>query len=175
MIKAFFHLLAGLACSMIFAMPAAAQDRIYRCGNEYTNNASMAKERGCKVVEGGNVTVIEGTRPTTAPASTGSAATASAPKLAVSPPTAPRVNPNDQRARDADARSILEAELKKSQTRLADFKAEYNGGAPQRNALDLRNPQVYMERTESLKASLARAESDVSGIQREIDRLGPAR
>ena len=38
------------------AAPAAwAQDRIYRCGNEYTNNATQARERGCKVVEGGNV------------------------------------------------------------------------------------------------------------------------
>lgn len=44
--------------------PAAwAQDRIYRCGNEYTNNAQQAKERGCKLVEGGNVTVVQGNRP----------------------------------------------------------------------------------------------------------------
>ena len=43
--------------------PAAwAQDRIYRCGNEYTNNATQAKERGCKLVEGGNVTVVQGSR-----------------------------------------------------------------------------------------------------------------
>ncbi len=172
MIKAVIHLFASCVCLAMVASPAVAQDRIYRCGNEYTNNASMAKERGCKVVEGGNVTVIEGTRP----AAGASASTApAAPKVATSPASAPRVNPNDQRARDADARAILEAELKKSQARLADLKAEYNNGSPQRNALDLRNPQVYMERTEALKSSLARAESDVGGIQREIERLGPVR
>ena len=39
------------------AVPAVqAQDRIYRCGNEYTNNAQQAKERGCKLVEGGTRT-----------------------------------------------------------------------------------------------------------------------
>ena len=50
---------------IIATLPVAAfaQDRIYRCGNEYTNNATQAKERGCKLVEGGNVTVIQGSRP----------------------------------------------------------------------------------------------------------------
>ena len=51
---------------------------------------------------------------------------------------------------------------------------EYNGGAPERNALDLRNPQRYMERTEELKASVARSESDIAGIKREIARLPAA-
>lgn len=152
-------------------MPTAfAQDRIYRCGNEYTNNANVAKERGCKVVEGGNVTVVEGTRPAAA------ANSGAAPKAAASsPPSAPRVDANDQKARDADARAILQSELKKAEARLAEIKQEYNGGAPQRNALDLRNPQKYMERTADLKAALGRAENDVAGIQREIERLPPAR
>lgn len=144
-----------------------AQDRIFRCGNEYTNNAATAKDRGCKVVEGGNVTVIQGTKPAPARGATDSGA-----KLPTSPSSAPRVDANDQKARDADARSILEAELRKSQDRLKQLRAEYNDGAPQRNALDLRNPQQYMERTAALKESVARAESDVGGIQREIERLG---
>lgn len=148
--------------------PAVAQDRIYRCGNEYTNNATVAKERGCKVVEGGNVTVVEGTRPATASPN-------AAPKAASSPPSAPRVDTNDQKARDADARAILQSELKKAEGRLAEVRQEYNGGSPQRNALELRNPQKYMERTAELKAALGRAEADVAGIQREIDRLPPAR
>lgn len=147
---------------------ASAQDRIYRCGNEYTNNAGMAKERGCKLVEGGNVTVVEGTRPA-------AAASGAAPKVSVSPPSAPRVDSNDQKARDADARAILLSELKKAEGRLAEVKAEYNNGSPQRNALDMRNPAMYMERTAELKAALNRAEADVAGIQREIGRLPPVR
>ncbi|KAB2902533.1 MAG: hypothetical protein F9K35_03960 [Burkholderiaceae bacterium] len=151
-------------------LPAAAwsQDRIYRCGNEYTNNASQARERGCKLVEGGNVTVL-GTTPSR-PA-TGSAGGLSGGAASSSPASAPKVGSNDQRARDADARAILESELRKAETRQAELSKEYNNGAPERNALDLRNPQRYMERTEELKSALARAESDVAGIKRELGRL----
>ena len=44
--------------TFIAPLTSLAQDAIYRCGNEYTNNATEAKSRGCKLVQGGNVTVI---------------------------------------------------------------------------------------------------------------------
>ena len=161
---------------IIAALPVAAfaQDRIYRCGNEYTNNATQAKERGCKLVEGGNVTVIQGSRPSGgggAASGGGSSAASSASAASASPAGAPRVTNNDQRARDSDARAILEAELRKAEARHAELVKEYNGGQPERNALDLRNPQRYMERTAELKASVARSESDIAGIKRELSRL----
>ena len=161
---------------IIAALPVAAfaQDRIYRCGNEYTNNATQAKERGCKLVEGGNVTVIQGSRPSGgggAASSGGSSAASSSSATSASPAGAPRVTNNDQRARDPDARAILEAELRKAEARHAELVKEYNGGQPERNALDLRNPQRYMERTAELKASVARSESDIAGIKRELSRL----
>lgn len=93
-------------CRHAAAWPGRRCDRIYRCGNEYTNNAAQAKERGCKLVEGGNVTVVEGTRPAAAPS--GGAAASSASKAAASPPNAPCVAATEQRARDADARAILQ-------------------------------------------------------------------
>lgn len=161
---------------IIAALPVAAfaQDRIYRCGNEYTNNATQAKERGCKLVEGGNVTVIQGSRPSgggSAASSGGSSAASSSSATSASPAGAPRVTNNDQRARDSDARAILEAELRKAEARHAELVKEYNGGQPERNALDLRNPQRYMERTAELKVSVARSESDIAGIKRELSRL----
>lgn len=161
---------------IIAALPVAAfaQDRIYRCGNEYTNNATQAKERGCKLVEGGNVTVIQGSRPSGgggAASGGGSSASSSSSATSASPAGAPRVTNNDQRARDSDARAILESELRKAEARHAELVKEYNGGQPERNALDLRNPQRYMERTAELKASVARSESDIAGIKRELSRL----
>jgi len=81
------------------------------------------------------------------------------------------VGTSDQRARDSDARAILESELRKAETRQAELAKEYNNGSPERTALELRNPQGYIERTAELKASLARAESDVAGIKRELARL----
>lgn len=148
-----------------------AQDRIYRCGNEYTNNATQAKERGCKLVEGGNVTVVQGTRPAAAAAAAPAAGGGSGAAPATSPPSAPRVSSNDQKARDADARAILESELRKAESRHAELVKEYNNGAPERNALDLRNPQRYIDRTAELKASVARSENDIAGIKRELARL----
>ncbi len=166
------HTLAALAMALAAAAPAAAQDRIYRCGNEYTNNAPQAKERGCRLVEGGNVTVLQGAaRPASPGAAAPAAAAGAAPAASASPPGAPRVATSDQRARDADARAILDDELRKAEQRLAELRREYNDGAPQRTALELRNPQVYMERTAELKASVARAEADVAGIRRELGRL----
>ncbi len=164
------HPLIVLAAALAMAVPAAAQDRIYRCGNEYTNNAAQAKERGCRLVEGGNVTVLQGaTRPAAPAAASGGSTSSAAP--AASPPSAPRVGAADQRARDADARAILEDELRKAESRLADLRREYNDGSPQRTALELRNPQGYIERTAELKAGVARAEADVAGIRRELGRL----
>jgi len=155
-----------LACAAV--LPAAqAQERIYRCGNEYTNSAAIAKQRNCQVVEGGHVTVVH-TRPASAPpAGTGEG------KASTPAPTAARavqVDPSQQKARDSDARAILQAELVKAQEKLKALKAEYNDGYPTKSALELRNSQVYNERLESLKASIARQESDIAGIQRELAR-----
>lgn len=160
-------LLSLVLFPLLLPVAAWSQDRIYRCGNEYTNNASQARERGCKLVEGGNVTVLGTTpsRPATNSAGGSSGGGSS------SPASAPKVGSNDQRARDADARAILESELRKAEARQAELAKEYNNGAPERNALDLRNPQRYMERTAELKSALARAESDVAGIKRELGRL----
>ena len=159
--------LTTLIVIAVMAPAAWAQDRIFRCGNEYTNNATQAKERGCKLVEGGNVTVVQGARPKASGAAAPSGTTAS-------PAGAPRVDNNDQRARDADARAILESELRKAEARHADLLKEYNDGAPVRNALELRNPQLYMERTAELKASVARSHRDLAGIRRELARLAPS-
>ena len=163
------HNLVILAVALVAAAPVAAQDRIYRCGNEYTNNATQAKERGCRLVEGGNVTVLQGSPRSPAPApSVGPSGSTAA---STSPAGAPRVPSADQRARDADARAILEDELRKAESRLAELRREYNDGTPQRTALELRNPQVYMDRTAELKAGVTRAEADVAGIKRELGRL----
>ena len=132
--------LFALITTVALVPMAWSQDRIYRCGNEYTNNANQAKERGCKVVEGGNVTVLQGS---SRPSGGGSAAPRSSgsPAASSSPSGAPKVDNSDQKARDSDARAILEAELRKAQARQEDLKKEYNDGFPQKSALEMRNPQ----------------------------------
>ena len=174
--KTLFTLLSTLWLGALCAPAAWSQDRIYRCGNEYTNNAAQAKERGCRLVEGGNVTVLQSSRPHTPPASSSSSSSSasSAPKSSApssSPANAPRIDTSVQRTRDSDARAIFEAELRKTESRLAELSKEYNNGNPERTALELRNPQGYAERTAEIKANMARTASDIESIRRELGRV----
>lgn len=163
--------LLALGCSASFA-----QERVYRCGNEYTNATGAAKRKDCRLVENTNVTIIQSSAPrrsVSSVSSGGGGSSSSAPRQTASsaPAAAPRVTSTAQRDRDADARTILQAELRKSQERLRALQEEYNGGSPVRTALELRNPQGYIERTAELKANIERTQADIEGIQREINRL----
>lgn len=152
------------------SVSASAQDRIYRCGNEYTNHAPTAKQRNCQVVEGGHVTVVHSRTPASKPAP---ASTSAGDKAASAPTTTQRaaqINPDQQKARDNDARTILQAELTRAQERLQALKLEFNDGNLTKTALEMRNPQAFNERLEALKSGIARQESDVAGIERELAR-----
>lgn len=93
-------------------------------------------------------------------------------------PEAPRpadskVDPSQQRARDGDARRILESELKKEEDKLAQLQKDYNNGEPERRG-DERNYQKYQDRVAEMKAAIARKESDIAAIKREIGKLPPS-
>ncbi len=162
-----------LAILLVVAGPAQAQ--IYRCGNEYTNKITDAQKGQCKLLEGGNVTVIQGFKaPVTAAPSSGSASapTAGAPvRLASAGPAQARVDNSDQKARDSDARLILESELKKAEGRNIELLREYNNGEPEKRGDEARNYQKYLDRVAEIKATLARNESDIAGIRRELGRV----
>ncbi len=149
-------------------LPAMAQDRIYRCGNEYTNNAAVAKSRNCTVIDGGNITVIEGPRPAATPSrpagNTGSGSSERS--------SGERIDSASQRARDSDARAILEGELRRAEARLAEARTAYANGEPEKQGIEGRNHQRYLDRVAELKAAVTRAEADVAGLQRELGRLG---
>lgn len=149
----------------ILSLSGQAQERIYRCGNEYTNTAPDAKAQGCKLMEGISTTVIQG------PRAGASAPAKSAPAEA---PTAQRIGVSEQKSRDLDARKILEAELKKAELRQLELGRAYNAGLPDKRDDEARQPQKYQERVAELKASLARGESDLSNIRRELSRMSPA-
>ena len=155
-------------CAAVFSGPGQAQQAIYRCGNEYTNTVSDPAARGCKLIEGTNVTVVPAVRlPAPVSASRAAATTASTatPSLA-----GQRVDAGEQRARDADARQILNAELKKAEARQSELQREYNNGEPERRGDETRNYQKYLDRVAEIKANLARNESDMASIRRELAR-----
>lgn len=157
--------LAALGAAV--AMPAMAQDRIYRCGNEYTNQVKGRSD--CKVVEGGNITVVRGTTPAAVPRS--AAAPSAAPRTASAAPSTSRTNSPEQRARDSDAKVILEQELRRAEARQAELLKDYNNGEPEKIGGEARNYQKYLDRVAEMKASIARNQSDIDGIKRELSRL----
>lgn len=152
------------------ALPAHAQERVYRCEGkpvEYINNPEVAKSRGCKLMEGGNITIVESTK-----SQTNSAASSSAPRsVPVARSGNDRVDGAAQRQRDSDARAILENELRKADERLAEARKAYANGEPEKQGIESRNYQRYLDRVAELKAAVGRAESDVEGIRRELGRL----
>lgn len=148
---AFLFLVLG--CASVHA----AGERIYRCGNEYTNTVTDAQMKNCKLIAGANITVVPAVRPAAKPA----AAPAQSEQLGGS---------LAQRMRDVEARTILDAELKRSESRQAELLKEFNNGEPDKLGPETRNHQKYLDRVAALKAAIARNEADIQGIRRELSR-----
>ena len=157
-----------LLATLLPAVPALAAEpepkTVYRCpGNPplYTDalSAKDAREKGCRTLEGAPITIVQSIKPR-----------AAAPAASGARPVASRIEPNEQRARDSDARRILEGELAREQERLAATQKEYNNGEPERQG-DERNYQKYLDRVADLKAAIARKESDIAAIKRELSKL----
>ena len=161
--------LALAASAALTGLPARAQDPLvtYKCpGPVYTNmlSAQQAKDKGCTAVEGQPVTVVQAPQRPKPPASGGG------PQAGRNGET--KVDPAAQQKRDSDARRILSDELKREEERLAVLQSEFNGGSPERNG-DERNYQRYLDRVAEMKATIARKESDIAALRREMTKLPP--
>lgn len=165
-LKAMLTILGSGLGAPAWAQSGGAPATVYRCPGPpvlYTDALSPqeARDRGCRSIEGAPITIIQA-RPPAAPA-----AAAPATRSAET-----RVDPQAQRARDNDSRRILEGELRREETRLAELRKEYNNGEPERQGNE-RNYQKYLDRVAELKSNIARKESDVSAIRRELSKLPP--
>ena len=160
-IKNILPLVALLASLPVWSQGDKA---VYRCpGNPplYTDalSAKEAKEKGCRTLEGAPITVIQ------SPKSRGT------PVPSVTRSEGPKVDASEQRARDTDARRILESELKKEEDQLAALKKEYNNGEPEKMGPEHRNHQKYLDRVAEMKAAITRKEGDVAALRRELGNL----
>jgi hypothetical protein len=167
------QLLAALPLGLVACGAWAQGGTVYRCPGPpvlYTDalSADEARAKGCRTIEGAPITIVQGNKPRT-PAAGGATngAGATAPR-----PADARVEPAAQRQRDTDARRILEAELKREEDKLAALKRDYNNGEPERRG-DERNYQMYLDRVANLKAGIARSESDLAALKRELAKLPP--
>jgi hypothetical protein len=155
--------------AIVAAGPAMAQPVVsgyYRCpGNVFTNTVTPkeAEAKGCKPLEISQPTTIPAPKPRPQPA---------APAVASRPGAGDaKVDPGEQRARDNDARRILEAELKREEDELAALQKEFNNGEPERHG-DERNYQKYVDRVADMKAAISRKQADIVAIKRELGKLG---
>jgi hypothetical protein len=163
---------------VLAATPLLAPAQIFRCETPggvplYQNAAGP----GCKALDLPQITTIpappaprvpaqpSGPRPGAAAAQPSGGAQAGGGAAGF-----PRVDASSQRTRDLDRRRILEDELKKEELRLGELRAEFNGGEPERRG-DERNFQRYLDRVQRLKDDIARSESSVSSLRREMAAL----
>ena len=188
---------SGLVLVALLATASApALGQIYRCEGpdgvvEYTNTPSSGPQgnRECRRVQSG-ITVIPAPKlPPRAPGSAAAPGTSPAPAAAGTAPGAspapttggapaagasparpdgfPKVDSATQRARDTDRRRILEDEQRKEEAKLAELKAEFNNGEPERRG-DERNYQKYLDRVQRLRDDIARTEGNLSAIRKEL-------
>ena len=80
------------------------------------------------------------------------------------------MDPAEQRVRDLERRRSLSEELRKEEARMAELRAEYRDGEPERRG-DERNYQKYLDRIQRLKDELARSESAIASLKRELANL----
>jgi hypothetical protein len=154
----------------------AWSQQVYRCAGidgaapEYINSVKDAQARKCQLISGGNVTVVQIMREARTPVVRSPAVASSGGGAPAAPRPAEGSSP-EQKARDSDSRGILEAELKKSEATLAELQKEYNNGQPEKQGIEARNYQRYLDRVNEMKENIIRTESDIAGLKREISRL----
>jgi len=147
-----------LSVLMIFYVNFAQADSdVYVCPNSngVKTYSNVGDKKGCKKVD------LPGLATIPAPKSK---------KVGKTPTDFPSVDDSTQKNRDTERKQILDAELKAEQKKLADLKAEYKDGEPDRLGNE-RNYAKYQERAENLKQDINRAQQNIDALQREIGGL----
>lgn len=154
------------ALALLAAAGSASASPIYLCVDaQGRKELTDTNKRGCKPLA----------LPDNIPAPARAQEPASARPRAQAAPTPspadfPRVDTSVQRARDDDRRGILNEELRMEAQKLAELKAEYKNGEPDRLGNE-RNYAKYQERVANLRDAIARSERNIEALKREISNI----
>jgi hypothetical protein len=171
-----------IAPMALLAAAAVQAQTVYRCPTAngitpYTNDKAEATRLNCTPLTGGNVTIIEGTKVASANNESGAPSApkvASPAKVATASQAGSRIDTAEQRSRDSDMKQILESELKKAEAKQSELLKEFNNGEPEKRGDESRNNQKYIDRVAEMKANIARNDSDIASIKRELGRTSSA-
>ena len=148
-----------------FAGLALADQAVYKCGQEITNQPNDPSQ--CQKLLISNPTQIEGTRvqngqsPKPVSAVSGTAAE----RISI-PPT----KPQDALQRNVQARTVLEDEWQKLSAKHAEMVRVFNGGQPAlQEGESLQNPQ-YKRRVAEMQIQIERMARDLMALKRELSR-----
>ncbi len=155
---------AGLA-----ACAPSALAQVYRCDspNGVPVYQGTSKGANCQPIDLQPLTTIPSPK---LPAAKAPAAGGAPSAARASPDGFPKVDVAAQRARDGDRRRILEDELNKEQQRLGELRTEYKNGEPDRLGNE-RNYQKYLDRVARLEEDIARTESNIASLRRELSTI----
>jgi hypothetical protein len=159
----------ALATAALFGalvQPAAqAQGGVYLCLDANGRKVlTDSYKTGCKTLD------IASSIPAPSGGATPRRATPRPSTPVTTPADFPKVDNALQRARDSDRREILTEELASEQRRLADMRAEFKDGQPDRLGNE-KNYAKYQERVANLRDNIGRAERNVEALQREIGNI----
>ena len=148
-----------------FAGLALADQAVYKCGQEITNQPNDPSQ--CQKLLISNPTQIEGTRvqngqsPKPVSAVSGTAVE----RISI-PPT----KPQDALQRNVQARTVLEDEWQKLSAKQAEMVRVFNGGQPAlQEGESLQNPQ-YKRRVAEMQIQIERMARDLMALKRELSR-----
>ncbi|MEY4911551.1 MAG: hypothetical protein RL761_1214 [Pseudomonadota bacterium] len=152
---ALFFLCTGLGLNT-----ALAQEAVYRCGNEYTNDAARAKSEKCKLLESGAIVTVPSHKRTMDVQKP--AANQNLNKRPAATPATSEQRAQQQK-RDSDSQLIIQSELKKTESQLLDLRKQFDQIPATASGADL-------EKKANLKQQINRHEADIVSLKRELKR-----
>ena len=148
-----------------FAGLALADQAVYKCGQEITNQPNDPSQ--CQKLLISNPTQIEGTRVQNgqSPKPVSVVSGTAAERISI-PPT----KPQDALQRNVQARTVLEDEWQKLSAKHAEMVRVFNGGQPAlQEGESLQNPQ-YKRRVADMQIQIERMARDLMALKRELSR-----